>query len=177
MNLCLASENRFTTNPRRSARNAQQQSSAVDETQNGQQNAQANGHAADEHGTNGLSATNGNAHTDRLSATNGATPPTSTNIIAEMNDDEYSYTSDFSSSGDSDWDMQDTVETEKSKDDEFGFADDQFSIILSMGKEIAAFAKTIQDPPPELIRRMEVKLKNIINMTAFDKFLNLLKLV
>lgn len=159
--LNLANESRFTTGPRRSSRNTQQQPTAITEdSQNGRQfessQNQTNGHVED-HSTNGLSATNGNAHPDHLSTTNGATPPTSTNIIAEMDDDEYSYTSDFSSSAESDWEMENATDADKSKD-ELGFPDDQFSVIVSMGQKISAFASKVPDVPSELLRRMDVCL-------------------
>lgn len=159
----MQQEGRFTTNPRRSARNAQNQvqQSIADESQNGHQfespqHQQTNGHVED-HSTNGL-ATNGNAHADHPSATNGDTPPTSTNIIAEIDEDNYSYTSDFSnSSADSnDWDMEAT-EMSKPKNED-GFPDNQFPIILAMGQKISKFAENASDIPPELQQKMDVRV-------------------
>ncbi|KAI6182458.1 hypothetical protein M3Y97_00382200 [Aphelenchoides bicaudatus] len=149
-------ESRFATNPRRSTRNqANQQQPIIDESQNGHQfesTQQTNGHVEDR-STNGL-ATNGNSHVERPSVTNGATPPTSTNIIAEMDEDNYSYSSDFSSSEETDdWEME-NVEVNKSKDDS-SFPDNQFPVILSMGQKISAFALKVPDAPAELIKRMD----------------------
>lgn len=160
-------ESRFASNSRRSTRNSQQAGS-IDDNQNGRafgsSQSQTNGRAED-YSTNGLS-TNGNAHFDHVSSTNGATPPTSTNIIAEMDDDEYSYSSDFSSSGDSDWEM-DNIETDKSKD-HLGFPDDKFSSIVSMGQKISKFAATIPDVPLDLIKRMD----DAFSMVCYDDPLN-----
>jgi hypothetical protein len=91
-----------------------------------------------------------------VSVTNGATPPTSTNIIAETDEDNYSYASDFSnSSADSgDWDME-TMEMNKPRD-EGGFPDNQFPILVTMGQKISSFAMKVPDAPPELLRRMNV---------------------
>lgn len=159
-------ENRFTSTPRRSARSTQQNqpvqhqsSAAVEDSQNGFQaegsQHQTNGHVVEDRSTNGL-ATNGNA--DYLSATNGTTPPTSTNIITEIDEDNYSYSSEFSNSSaesSEDWEM-DNAETNKR--DELGFPDKQILALINIGQKISVFASKIRDVPSELLQRMDVRI-------------------
>lgn len=73
-----------------------------------------------------------------------------------MDEDNYSYSSDFSSSEETDdWEME-NVEVNKSKEDS-SFPDNQFPVILSMGQKISAFALKVPDAPAELIKRMDVR--------------------
>ncbi|KAI6192653.1 hypothetical protein M3Y96_01249700 [Aphelenchoides besseyi] len=133
-----------------------QQNSGVNDNM-GHDVAATNGHAVQGHSSssNGFTAplvTNGNA-----TQTNG----TSTNIIAEVDDD---FSSELShSSMESDWEMDQSAP--ESQDAETILAEDQFTALISMGQRVSSFASQLKNAPPELLARMD----DAFSIVCYDK--------